>query len=102
MAACTGKDTAPRRSLEMLLLGTGTSSALPAIGCLTSAEKGCLCCRSTLNPDDAAARKNVRRNTSAVLLIPDDARPGARDKTLLIDVRALLLGDGKPFSCKLS
>lgn len=72
--------------LELILLGTGTSSGLPAIGCLTSEKKGCLCCRSTLT-DDPEARKNVRRNTGGVLRIPSQ-EPGGRTKTLLIDVRS--------------
>lgn len=69
--------------LELLMLGTGTSSGLPSIGCLTS-DKGCFCCRSTLDKDDVEARKNLRRNTSAVLRIPD--KQGGRTKSLLIDV----------------
>lgn len=69
-------------SLELLMLGTGTSSGLPSIGCLTS-DRGCYCCKSTLT-DDPEARKNLRRNTSAVLRIPD--KQGGRTKSLLIDV----------------
>lgn len=65
------------------MLGTGTSSGLPSIGCLTS-DKGCYCCKSTLDASDIEARKNLRRNTSAVLRIPD--KNGGRTKSLLIDV----------------
>lgn len=74
---------APIPDLELILLGTGTSSAVPSVGCLTSPTTGCLCCRSTLSPD-AESIKNVRRNTSAVLRIPD--KDGGRTKSLLIDV----------------
>lgn len=64
------------------MLGTGTSSGLPSIGCLTS-DKGCYCCKSTLDTSDPEARKNLRRNTSAVLRIP--GKKGGRTKSLLID-----------------
>lgn len=74
--------------LELLFLGTGTSSALPSVGCLTSSH-GCYCCKSTLDPTDAQGRKNVRRNTSALLRIPATV-PGGRRKSLLIDVSLVL------------
>lgn len=70
--------------LELLFLGTGTSSAIPSIGCLTSPD-GCYCCKSTLDLNDPAGRKNIRKNTSAVLRIPSK-EPGGRKKSLLIDV----------------
>lgn len=67
--------------------GTGTSGALPSVACLTSAERGCHCCRSTLEGStDPLGRKNVRRNTSAVLRIRDSATQAAEEKTILIDV----------------
>ncbi|GAA5993462.1 hypothetical protein JCM10908_002202 [Rhodotorula pacifica] len=74
------------REIDCLLLGTGTSGALPSVACLTSPETGCKCCRSTLDKSDAMGQKNVRRNTSALLRIKPLA--GAEDegeKTILID-----------------
>lgn len=60
-----------KKPLELYLLGTGTSSAVPSIGCLTSPTLGCFCCRSTLQPGaDADGLRNVRRNTGAVLCVP--------------------------------
>ncbi|GAA94712.1 hypothetical protein E5Q_01365 [Mixia osmundae IAM 14324] len=68
--------------LELMLMGTGTSSALPAISCLTDPDgNGCECCLSTLKPE---GKKNVRRNTGAVVrLRARDAHPPER--TILID-----------------
>lgn len=60
--------------LELILLGTGTSSCLPLIGCLTS-NLGCYSCKSTTSNQ---LSKNVRRNTSAILRIDDK-------QTILID-----------------
>ncbi|GAA5959636.1 hypothetical protein JCM8115_001275 [Rhodotorula mucilaginosa] len=75
-----------RREIDCLLLGTGTSGALPSIACLTSPEKGCKCCRSTLDPTDPLGRKNVRRNTSAILRIRGQGEgEGEGEKTILID-----------------
>jgi hypothetical protein len=72
--------------------GTGTSGALPSIACLTSPEKGCKCCRSTLDPTDPLGRKNVRRNTSAILRIRGQGEgEGEGEKTILIDASALIL-----------
>ncbi|KWU42648.1 hypothetical protein RHOSPDRAFT_5670, partial [Rhodotorula sp. JG-1b] len=67
--------------------GTGTSGALPSIACLTSPDKGCKCCRSTLDANDPLGRKNVRRNTSALLRIK--AEQGEGEKTILIDASSL-------------
>ncbi|KAK4704860.1 hypothetical protein P7C70_g1345, partial [Phenoliferia sp. Uapishka_3] len=72
------------QELELYLLGTGTSSAVPSIGCLTSVEKGCYCCRSTLSPSDPDGKYNIRRNTGAVLRIPSE-KAGGRTKSLVID-----------------
>ncbi|CEQ43162.1 SPOSA6832_05065, partial [Sporobolomyces salmonicolor] len=78
----------PSAELSLVLLGTGTSSALPSIGCLTSPETGCWCCRSTLT-EDKQAKKNIRRNTSAVLRIPiqgeEAARTGRSERVILVD-----------------
>ncbi|GAA5875828.1 hypothetical protein JCM8547_005325 [Rhodosporidiobolus lusitaniae] len=88
----------PRKPLDLLLLGTGTSSALPLISCLTAPPReeggdGCWCCRSTLlKPGEKGedgttyeeGMKNKRRNTSAVLRIKSE-KSGERDRTILID-----------------
>ncbi|GAA6057190.1 hypothetical protein JCM3770_004369 [Rhodotorula araucariae] len=68
--------------LDIVLLGTATSSGLPAVACLTDPDAGCLCCRSTLDKSDVEAQKNVRRNTSAVIRI---GQGDHRERTILID-----------------
>ncbi|KAK4046664.1 hypothetical protein OIO90_006476 [Microbotryomycetes sp. JL221] len=73
--------------LEMIFLGTGTSATVPSIQCLTDPKRGCFCCRSTLDKTDDRAKRNIRRNTSALIKIPS-SKTGAgdgRSKTLLID-----------------
>ncbi|KAI5475166.1 hypothetical protein MNV49_001853 [Pseudohyphozyma bogoriensis] len=80
--------TTSSQELELIVLGTGTSSGVPSIGCLTSPTTGCYTCRSTLSlpsETDPHAKHNLRRNTSAVLRIPDNSGAGGRTKTLLID-----------------
>ncbi|GAA6020459.1 hypothetical protein JCM10207_000007 [Rhodosporidiobolus poonsookiae] len=74
----------PAPDLDLLLLGTGTSSSIPLVGCLTDPVGGCHCCRSTLDPSDSEGQKNRRRNTSAVLRI-QPTTPGEREKVVLID-----------------
>ncbi|EJD04263.1 uncharacterized protein FOMMEDRAFT_121904 [Fomitiporia mediterranea MF3/22] len=55
-------------ALEFVFLGTGTSSSLPHVRCLTAgpSDPKCEACLSTLTP---AGRKNARRNTSAVFRV---------------------------------
>ncbi|KAF1350226.1 beta-lactamase-like protein [Delphinella strobiligena] len=60
---------------SLIFLGTGTSSQIPAIGCLTSSTSRCRVCPSALHP---ATQKNRRRNTSAFLTL-------SNNKTILID-----------------
>ncbi|KAI8995417.1 beta-lactamase-like protein [Trametes punicea] len=69
-------------SIELIFLGTGTSSTLPHVDCLTAppGAKQCRTCLSTLKPE---GKKNVRRNTSAVLRVP--TRDGEL-ATIVIDV----------------
>ena len=52
---------------ELIFLGTGTSSSIPHVDCLTydpAIHTPCKTCLSTLRPE---GKKNVRRNTGAVL-----------------------------------
>ncbi|KAL6299667.1 beta-lactamase-like protein, partial [Sparassis latifolia] len=68
--------------MELIFLGTGTSSSIPHVDCLTAppGSKPCRTCLSTLAPE---GKKNIRRNTSAV------ARIRGRDGqtvTIVIDV----------------
>lgn len=69
-------------STELIFLGTGTSSSLPHVDCLTASpdeKPPCKTCLSTLTP---AGKKNIRRNTSAALRMR--ARDG-RLVTIIID-----------------
>ncbi|GAA6044114.1 hypothetical protein JCM8097_003217 [Rhodosporidiobolus ruineniae] len=70
--------------LDVIVLGTGTSSSIPLVGCLTDPEQGCHCCRSTLDSFNPLHLKNNRRNTSAVVRIKSQIE-GERDKVILID-----------------
>jgi len=68
--------------MELIFLGTGTSSSLPHVDCLTAppGAKPCRTCLSTLKPE---GKKNIRRNTSvAVRLRGQDNQ----DVTIVIDV----------------
>ncbi|KAG8890827.1 hypothetical protein FRB98_004872 [Tulasnella sp. 332] len=49
---------------EFIFNGTGNSSSLPSIKCLTDANSTCQNCLGTLKPE---GKKNIRRNTSAIL-----------------------------------
>lgn len=73
--------------LSLLLLGTGTSSCVPSISCLTANEStkpGCYCCLSTIDASNPHGHRNIRRNTAALLSIPPKV-PGERRRSLLID-----------------
>ncbi|CCM00313.1 uncharacterized protein FIBRA_02343 [Fibroporia radiculosa] len=69
-------------SAELIFLGTGTSSSLPHVDCLTAppGAKPCRTCLSTLTPE---GKKNIRRNTSAAVRLR--AKDGS-DVTIIIDV----------------
>ncbi|KAF8634423.1 hypothetical protein AX15_000874 [Amanita polypyramis BW_CC] len=70
-------------STELIFLGTGTSSGLPHVDCLTASPEEkppCRTCLSTLTPQ---GRKNIRRNTSAALRI---RAVDGRLVTIVIDV----------------
>ncbi|KAK0198502.1 beta-lactamase-like protein [Armillaria mellea] len=70
------------RPVELIFLGTGTSSSIPHVDCLTNPPDGrrCRTCLSTLTPE---GKRNIRRNTSAVIRMatPKDGR----DVTIVID-----------------
>ncbi|KAI5123712.1 hypothetical protein M0805_000306 [Coniferiporia weirii] len=69
-------------ALELIFLGTGTSSSLPHVECLTAPPDSvpCKTCLSTLTPE---GKKNARRNTSAVIRVKGkDDKPS----TIVIDV----------------
>jgi phosphoribosyl 1,2-cyclic phosphodiesterase len=54
-------------AVELIFLGTGTSSSIPHVDCLTydpAIHQPCKTCLSTLKPE---GKKNIRRNTGAVL-----------------------------------
>ncbi|KAI0320443.1 beta-lactamase-like protein [Amylostereum chailletii] len=72
----------PQKNIEVIFLGTGTSSSLPTIACLTAGPNASPChtCLSTLTPE---GKHNIRRNTSAVIRLP--GKDGAK-KTIVIDV----------------
>ncbi|KAH0838541.1 hypothetical protein J3R83DRAFT_6860 [Lanmaoa asiatica] len=55
--------------IELIFLGTGTSSSIPHLDCLTAppSKEPCRTCLSTLTPE---GKKNIRRNTSAVVRVP--------------------------------
>ncbi|KAF9270572.1 hypothetical protein L218DRAFT_849070 [Marasmius fiardii PR-910] len=70
-------------SAELIFLGTGTSSSVPSISCLTqppdAETPGCTTCLSTLKPE---GKKNIRRNTSAVVKVKDKS---GQTITIVID-----------------
>ncbi|KAI9444963.1 beta-lactamase-like protein [Lactarius indigo] len=68
--------------IEFIFLGTGTSSSLPNVSCLTApkSDAPCKTCLSTLK---AEGKKNIRRNTSAVMRI--EGKDGKK-RTIVIDV----------------
>ncbi|EGO28417.1 hypothetical protein SERLADRAFT_458787 [Serpula lacrymans var. lacrymans S7.9] len=68
--------------IELVFLGTGTSSSLPHLDCLTAPpdREPCSTCLSTLTPE---GKKNIRRNTSAALRV--QGKDG-NTTTIVIDV----------------
>ncbi|KAF9650717.1 hypothetical protein BDM02DRAFT_3185196 [Thelephora ganbajun] len=65
LAACQQKQTS---AFDLIFLGTGTSGSVPNISCLTAPpeEEPCQTCLSTLTPE---GKKNIRRNTSAIVRV---------------------------------
>jgi len=70
----TGK-LRPAPGIDFIFLGTGTSGSLPNVSCLTApeGEPPCKTCLSTLKPE---GKKNIRRNTSAVIRV--DGKDGKK------------------------
>lgn len=67
--ASAGRKSGRRRPLSFTFLGTGASSALPLISCVTAPEKACPACYDTLgNPES----RNIRANTGAVIRVPQN------------------------------
>lgn len=68
--------------VELIFLGTGTSSTLPHVDCLTAPPDATPChtCLSTLRPE---GKKNIRRNTSVALRIRGS---DGEKKTIIVDV----------------
>ncbi|KAH9937399.1 beta-lactamase-like protein [Fomitopsis serialis] len=67
--------------VEFIFMGTGTSSCVPHVDCLTRPPEAepCLTCLSTLTPE---GKRNARRNTSAVVRLRSAC---SEDVTILID-----------------
>ena len=68
-------DTEKDAQFELMLLGTGTSSAVPILPCVTDPEQKCKTCLSD-------AKEDERGNTSAIVQVR--ANDGNM-KTILID-----------------
>jgi len=87
--AATTRDEEPsfpsteNTEIELIFLGTGTSSSVPLVHCLTAppSVEPCKTCLSTLTPE---GKKNIRRNTSAVVRM--STGKDGKKTTLLIDV----------------
>ena len=106
-STCQQKPTPP---FNLVFLGTGTSGSVPNISCLTAPpeQEPCRTCLSTLTPE---GKKNIRRNTSAIVRVDDaDGRkvyvanfgPCIASVRLLIVVhlhlpRTILIDAGKNF-----
>ncbi|KAF8602693.1 hypothetical protein BDV93DRAFT_523798 [Ceratobasidium sp. AG-I] len=73
--------SSPIPTIEFIFHGTGTSSSVPNIECLTSDPITCETCALTLTPQ---GQKNRRRNTGGILRIPGkDEQPA---HVIVIDV----------------
>ncbi|CAE6440270.1 hypothetical protein ACGC1H_004730 [Rhizoctonia solani] len=68
-------------TIEFIFHGTGTSSSLPNIACITADPITCETCGSTLGP---AGQKNKRRNTGGILRVLGDGQ--SPNRVIVIDV----------------
>ncbi|GJJ68254.1 phosphoribosyl 1,2-cyclic phosphate phosphodiesterase [Entomortierella parvispora] len=64
---------------ELIFLGTGTSSGVPSVPCLTDPNPTCKVCLSTLKPEGV---KNIKRNTSAMIHF---MHKDGRERNILMD-----------------
>ncbi|KAH7915126.1 beta-lactamase-like protein [Hygrophoropsis aurantiaca] len=74
--------TSAAAPIELIFLGTGTSSSVPHVDCLTAPPDAipCVTCLSTFKPE---GKKNIRRNTSVALRI---LKKDGSKATVVIDV----------------
>lgn len=57
----------PAKPISFTFLGTGGSSALPLISCVTEPDKACPSCYDTLWDPTS---KNIRGNTGGIISVP--------------------------------
>ncbi|KAG8769418.1 hypothetical protein FRC12_004985 [Ceratobasidium sp. 428] len=70
-------------NFEFIFHGTGSSSSLPNITCLTSKPVTCETCASTLTPE---GEKNKRRNTGGIVRMRGSMSDPSSERVLVIDV----------------
>ncbi|CAI2166801.1 8829_t:CDS:2 [Funneliformis geosporum] len=68
-----------RKLKEIIFIGTGTSSGVPTVACLTDPQKSCKTCMSTLTSEGEV---NVRRNTSLLVRVNHE---DGRVRNIVID-----------------
>ncbi|KAF9925990.1 hypothetical protein FBU30_004313 [Linnemannia zychae] len=66
-------------STDLIFLGTGTSSGVPSVPCLTDPNGTCKVCLSTLLPEGV---KNIKRNTSGMIHFMHE---DGRERNILLD-----------------
>jgi hypothetical protein len=66
---------------QLLFLGTGTSGTTPSIACITAPnpEDACKCCLTAIDGTEQG-KKNVRKNTGAILRVFGDKKKGGEDR----------------------
>ncbi|KAG0233754.1 hypothetical protein BGW42_007214 [Actinomortierella wolfii] len=77
--------------LKLVLLGSGTSSSIPSIPCLTDPAKKCKVCLSSMTPE---GNKNFKRNTSCLLQYE---HPDGRTRNIMIDCGKTYLEGAREF-----
>ncbi|KAI6134090.1 beta-lactamase-like protein [Pisolithus croceorrhizus] len=82
MSSVSAIDRTPPSEIELIFLGTGSSSSVPHLDCLTapSDREPCRTCLSTLTQE---GKKNIRRNTSLAVRFTGKDQKKA---TVIIDV----------------